>query len=148
MSSLQSPVKTIKDALYAYWIDDGTPLDRDNIIWRIGPPDDLTARFHEGNMSFEFTGMVGLREKRTLTRGHVAKMVLADFWLKMATDDDPETCDGYIQTIIDKVADVIKTYQLALTDLNFVKVGPDRNLDEPENMILRRQFEIECRYQE
>lgn len=144
---MQDPVKTIKDVLNTNWINDASVLDKDVITWRFGPPEDPKTRFNEFDISMEFDFLTAPREKRSLARSVVRKVVTVDIWMHIDADDVLETMFTAMQTAADKVDSVIKANQRSLTNLDLAHVGPERNLDRPEDKYLRRQFEIVCQYQ-
>lgn len=145
---MQDPVKTIKELLYDNWFDDDSNLDRDDITWRFGPPENPANRFNDQEASFEFDTMTESRRKRTLVRSQARRIVTVDFWKSVNPDSDREDLKTLIQDMADKVDSIVSTNERVATDLNFIYVaaGP-RNLDRIDEGYVRAQMEIICVHQ-
>ena len=143
---MQDPVKTIKDLLNTGWIDDDSALDKDNITWRFGPPENPLTRFQDKEISFEFNSYGLPRKKRTKARAQGRRVVMMDCWLRLRPADVRETFQGYKQTIADKVDTLVAASETSATGLDLIYVyGDPRNLDADDCM--RIQIEIICIYQ-
>ena len=145
---MQDPVKTIKELLYDNWFDDDSDLDRDDITWRFGPPDNPANRFNDHKMSFEFDSMTGTRRKRTLSRSQARRIVTVDFWKSKSIEEIREDLKTLIQGMVDKLDTIITANEREATDLDFIYVGAGpRNLDKVDEGYVRAQLEIVCVYQ-
>ena len=145
---MQDPVKTIKELLYDNWFDDDSELDRDDIAWRFGPPDNPMNRFNDHEMSFEFDSMTGMRRKRTLARSQAKRIVTIDFWKSMSIEDDREDLKTLIQSMVDRVDVIVTANERAATDLDLIYVGAGpRSLDRVDEGYVRTQLEMVCVHQ-
>ena len=143
---MQSPVKIIKDLLYENWsLEDD--LDKDNMEWRFGEPDDPSTRFVAKEMSMEFGELTTPRDKRSLTRSIARTVVTVDFWRKYNIAKSKEQMETDRQDVVDEVDKIISANEISAVDLDLVYVAVDRPLDEPEERIIRSQIEIVCVYQ-
>ena len=144
---MQDPIKTIKDILYDGWAVNDRGLEKENITWRVGAPEDPTTRFNERIITAEFNALTTPKEKHSLIRAIARKIVTADFWMLVDPIGDTETMSGDKQKIIDEVERLIVLHELNATDLDLIYVLLHRNLDRMSERTMREQFEILCQYQ-
>jgi len=149
---LQSPAKTIKEALDDNWQAWGT-LKKSSINFVYGAPISPEMRFAKHKLSMEVKDLVDPIIKKSLARSVHKDVIQVDAWLQVLELDEKKKADllDDMQLIKDEVERIIKLKQKTLTGIRLAyprSWQPLNNLSsEEEGPYLRSVLYVVCVYE-